>query len=330
MVNAHTNKRPSSPRFKRLPKGPHGGIQLLLVQSVDHLGKQGDVVEVKPGYALNYLIPQGLATLATEHHRRMVEKHRARLLEIEGSASGRACRVHGRRIGRQSITIEANANDEGHLYGSVGAAESSAGLKQAGLTVTSDQVRLEGALKELGLYTGENPIAPAGHHGSQGLGRAHRERRRRQMRPLDKGQGGPPDDQPTAARRPAPRDRSAMSSDADRSRSSRQPPHDLDAEMGVLGSMLLKPDVCDDIAALIRPEDFHDPAHQLLFTHLQNMHSSGKRIDITLLVNALKKAGDFEKVGGAAFLARSARPFPTPPTRPSTRKSSAKKPSIAP
>ena len=68
-------------KFKRLPKGPNGGIQLLLIQSVDHLGKQGEVVEVKTGFANNYLIPQGLATLATDHHKRMVDKHRVRLLE---------------------------------------------------------------------------------------------------------------------------------------------------------------------------------------------------------------------------------------------------------
>ena len=49
--------------FKRLPKGPNGGIQLLLIQSVEHLGQQGEVVEVKAGYANNYLLPQGLATL---------------------------------------------------------------------------------------------------------------------------------------------------------------------------------------------------------------------------------------------------------------------------
>jgi large subunit ribosomal protein L9 len=58
-----------------LPKGPNGGIQLLLIQSVDHLGKQGDVVEVRAGFANNYLLPQGLATIATEHHRRMVRPH---------------------------------------------------------------------------------------------------------------------------------------------------------------------------------------------------------------------------------------------------------------
>ena len=72
-------------RFKPLPKGPTGAVQLLLIQSVDHLGKQGDVVHVKRGYAFNYLLPQGLATVATDHHKRMVEKHRSKLLEIEKS-----------------------------------------------------------------------------------------------------------------------------------------------------------------------------------------------------------------------------------------------------
>ena len=73
-------KQRSKPRgFSKLPVGPNGGIQLLLIQSVPNLGAQGDVVEVKPGYANNYLLPQGLATIATDHHKRMVEKHRAKL-----------------------------------------------------------------------------------------------------------------------------------------------------------------------------------------------------------------------------------------------------------
>ena len=62
---ATRTSRRARQQFKRLPKGPNGGIQLLLIQSVDHLGKQGEVVEVKPGYANNYLLPQGLATLAS-------------------------------------------------------------------------------------------------------------------------------------------------------------------------------------------------------------------------------------------------------------------------
>ena len=145
-------KRRVPHRSKRLPRGPHGGIELLLIQNVEHLGKQGDVVEVRPGYANNYLLPQGLATVATEHHTRMVEKHKARLAEIERT---RMAGLHSlaEEISRQSVTIEANANDEGHLYGSVGAPEIVAALKKNDVTLTNDQVRLEGPLKELGLYT---------------------------------------------------------------------------------------------------------------------------------------------------------------------------------
>ena len=145
-------KRTRNQRFKRLPKGPNGGIELLLIQSVDHLGKQGEVVEVKAGYAHNFLIPEGLATLASDHHKRMVEKHKAKLAEIE---KGRLADLQtlADAIGKQSITIEANANDEGHLYGSVGAPEIVAALKQAEFNIRTDQVRLEGPLKELGLYT---------------------------------------------------------------------------------------------------------------------------------------------------------------------------------
>lgn len=139
-------------RFQRLPKGPNGGIQLLLIQSVDHLGKQGDVVEVKPGYAQNYLLPQGLATLASDHHKRMVDKHKAKLLQIEKDRLS-SLQAVADELEKQSFTIEANANEEGHLYGSVGAPEIIAALKQANFTITSDQVRLEGLLKELGLYT---------------------------------------------------------------------------------------------------------------------------------------------------------------------------------
>jgi len=136
---------------KRLPKGPNGGIELLLIHSVDGLGKQGDVVEVKAGYANNFLLPQGLATVATDHHKRMVEKHRAKLEAIEKERLA-GIRKQANEISKQSVTVEANANDEGQLYGSVGQTEIAAGLKALGFNVLPEQIRLEGALKELGLY----------------------------------------------------------------------------------------------------------------------------------------------------------------------------------
>lgn len=145
-------KRTGSPRTKRLPKGPRHGIQLLLIHSVDHLGKQGEVVEVKRGYAMNYLLPQGLATIATDHHRRMIEKHKARLQEIQNRRLA-GLRALAQELERQSVTIEANANEEGHLYGSVGPVDIANALKRVNITITPDQVRLQGPLKELGLYT---------------------------------------------------------------------------------------------------------------------------------------------------------------------------------
>jgi len=146
------SKHNTPPKTKRLGRGPHGGIELLLIQSVDHLGNQGEVVEVKRGYAMNYLLPQGLATIATDHHKRMVEKHRSKLQAIQNQRLA-SLRTLAEELGRQSITIEANANDEGHLYGSVGAPEIVKALKQHESTFTPDQVRLKGPLKELGLYT---------------------------------------------------------------------------------------------------------------------------------------------------------------------------------
>jgi large subunit ribosomal protein L9 len=159
MTKTSKKKRTVPHRSKRLPTGPRGGIELLLVQSVEHLGKQGDVVEVKPGFAVNYLLPYGLATIATEHHKRMVEKHRARLLELEKARFSKL-QALAEEITRQSITIEANANDEGHLYGSVGAPEIVAVLKRQNIAIHADQVRLKGPLKELGLYTVKIHFAP--------------------------------------------------------------------------------------------------------------------------------------------------------------------------
>ncbi|MEN6557741.1 MAG: 50S ribosomal protein L9, partial [Thermoguttaceae bacterium] len=129
MANIKSKKQSVPHRNKRLPKGPHG-VELLLVQTVEHLGKQGEVVQVRPGYANNYLIPQGLATLATDHHKRMVEKHRAQLEAIERARLS-SLQALAADLAKQSVTIEANANDEGHLYGSVGAVEVANALKKA-------------------------------------------------------------------------------------------------------------------------------------------------------------------------------------------------------
>ena len=90
----------------------------------------------------------------------------------------------------------------------------------------------------------------------------------------------------------------------------RERPANVDAERAVLGSILLKPDVCDDIALLIRPEDFADDAHQLLYRHLLELHDSGKRIDATIVLERLRTKGDLERIGGAPSLAEIVQSVP--------------------
>lgn len=139
---------------KKLPTGEHGGVELLLVQTVDQLGAQGDVVEVRPGYAKNYLLPQGLATLATDHHKRMVDRHKSRLAAIREKRIS-SMRSLADALAKQSVTVEANVKDTqtGEIYGSVGAVEISRALRSNDFVITPEQVRLKGPLKELGLYT---------------------------------------------------------------------------------------------------------------------------------------------------------------------------------
>ena len=83
----------------------------------------------------------------------------------------------------------------------------------------------------------------------------------------------------------------------------RERPSNVDAEKAVLGSILLKPDVCDDVALVLRAEDFSDEAHQLLYRHLMELHDGGKRIDTTIVLEKLRTQGDLERIGGAPLLA---------------------------
>jgi len=90
----------------------------------------------------------------------------------------------------------------------------------------------------------------------------------------------------------------------------RPPPHSLEAEQAVLGSLLIDPHMCDEVATILRPEDFYADAHARLFRHLLEMHESGSTIDVTLLVERLRRAGELEAVGGTAYLAEVAAAVP--------------------
>ncbi len=136
---------------QQVRKGPHGGMQLVLIEDVQHLGKQGELVEVKPGYGRNYLLPRGLATVPTEHNLRLLERYKERVQQAR-EAKIADLRVLAEQIQRTNVTIEANATEEGHLYGSVGPQEVATGLRARNLLVEPEMVHIETPIKELGLY----------------------------------------------------------------------------------------------------------------------------------------------------------------------------------
>lgn len=138
-------------RRNQMPKGQHGGMRLILVENVQHVGNQGDLVEVKPGYGRNYLIPHGLATYVTDAALKRIDKHRAKL-EALRIARIAELKIVARELEKVSVTIEANATDEGHLYGSVTAVDIAKALQAQKQAVNEEHIKLDGPLKELGLY----------------------------------------------------------------------------------------------------------------------------------------------------------------------------------
>lgn len=135
------------------------GIELLLAEDVANLGQQGEIVRVKPGYARNFLVPQGLATVATEENKARVAAHREAQEKLRAEKIKQIQKL-AKDVSNYSATIEANANEEGHLYGSVMSADISRALRAGGFEIPPDQVRIEGPLKELGMYTVKLQLHP--------------------------------------------------------------------------------------------------------------------------------------------------------------------------
>jgi large subunit ribosomal protein L9 len=146
-------RQPGVERRRNHPvRAKDGYMQILLTHAVVHVGQAGDLVKVRPGFARNYLIPQGLATFATPHNLLIVEKHRQRVRQLEQARRADLLNLAA-QIAQRQIVIEANANPEGHLYGSVTADQIAAALRSDSFAIDAENVKIEGPLKETGQYT---------------------------------------------------------------------------------------------------------------------------------------------------------------------------------
>jgi len=127
-------------------------MKLLLVEDVESLGWLGDIVEVKTGYARNYLLPQGLATVPTEANIKSLADEKARRAEVRRLEYEQKEQLASGLEGAE-VVLAAKANELGHLFGSVAERDIADNLRQQGFAVQDAMVRMpNGHIKELGTH----------------------------------------------------------------------------------------------------------------------------------------------------------------------------------
>jgi large subunit ribosomal protein L9 len=139
---------------KKLAQHPHmsNGMKVLLCEDVKKLGWLGDVVEVSVGYARNYLLPQGLAKVATEANIRAIAEEKTRRAE-QRIQEGRRVEEAVKAVEGAEAVVAAKANEQGVLFGSVTARQIAANLREQGFEVADDVVQLSEHIKQVGTHT---------------------------------------------------------------------------------------------------------------------------------------------------------------------------------
>ena len=126
-------------------------MQVILLETIKNLGDLGSVVDVRPGYGRNFLIPQGKALPATKNNLAEVEERRAEL-EKQAAELLSAAEARAEKLAEATITVGAKSGDEGKLFGSVGTANIADAIsEQTGVAVEKAEVKLPlGAIRQTG------------------------------------------------------------------------------------------------------------------------------------------------------------------------------------
>ena len=126
-------------------------MEVILRHAVENLGKPGDVVKVKNGYARNYLLPHNLAYEATPGNLKRIQQERARLDAAENQRRDAASEI-ATKLEQVSLTFSARVGEEGKLFGSVTGADIAQQLEQQGFHIEKRQIDLHEPIKSLGVY----------------------------------------------------------------------------------------------------------------------------------------------------------------------------------
>ena len=127
-------------------------MRVILQENIANLGKIGDQIKVKAGYARNYLLPKGKAAVATEANIKAVEAHRVEL-EKKAAELLELAQQRGNDLTSKDYTIAANAGEEGKLFGSIGPRDIAVAIEAQGLSIAKSEVLMpEGPIRQIGEY----------------------------------------------------------------------------------------------------------------------------------------------------------------------------------
>ncbi|MFA6079816.1 MAG: 50S ribosomal protein L9 [Candidatus Omnitrophota bacterium] len=126
-------------------------MKLILIQDVDKLGRAGDIINVKEGYARNFLLPHNKAKAATPGNMKLLDA-RKKKEAIEEERKAEAARALANRLANISLTISMEAGEEDKLFGSVTCDMISSSLKDEGIEIDKKDIIIEESIKKLGVY----------------------------------------------------------------------------------------------------------------------------------------------------------------------------------
>jgi large subunit ribosomal protein L9 len=125
-------------------------MQLILKEDLDNLGKSGDIVNVKPGYGRNFLLPRGLAVLATADDVSRVA-HEKRVIAARTAKMAKEAQAEADRLSQVTVSIARAVGDEDKLFGSVTSRDISEALAEQKVTIDAKKIQLDEPIKALGM-----------------------------------------------------------------------------------------------------------------------------------------------------------------------------------
>lgn len=126
--------------------------KILLREDIENLGGRGEIVKVKAGYARNYLLPQGMATLATKGNVKQIDNERSALLK-KAAVEKATAEAQAEQMGNIALSFERKAGETGQLFGSVTSMDIAEALKGKGYEIDRRKIVLKDSIKETGDYT---------------------------------------------------------------------------------------------------------------------------------------------------------------------------------